>query len=315
MAETLHTRRDGRVLYVTLDNPPRHFMNWQMVVDLEEVVNGVQGDRSIGVVVITGPVDDVFLNHYDLEEILESSGDGGPSLSYAPARIGLKLLETIARVRPAADAILETPAAGGVAVRRIHDLFLRMNRMDKVFIAALNGNALAGGCELALACDVRIMVDGMRMALPEVTLGVIPGFGGTQRLARMIGESRALEAMLDARDFEAEEARAIGLVHTVVQREQFEEEVRTTAERLARRPAAAVWAVKRAVYDGGTRNLPQGLAFERAVFAVAASSKAARRGASAMLEEIRAGGGAGPGAQREDLLPWRDGTVVDMTAD
>lgn len=313
MAETLHTERAGRVLYVTFSNPPRHFMNWQMVLDLEELLREVLRDRSLGVVVFRGAAEDLFLNHYDLDEILESAGEGGPTLNYPAARIGLKVLETIGRVRPLGEAILRTPAAGGVAVRRIHDLLLRMNRSEKIFIAALNGNALAGGCEVALACDVRIMMEGMRMALPEVTLGVIPGFGGTQRLARLIGQSRALEAMLDARDYEAHEAEAVGLVHRVVAREHFEEEVRATAERLARRPPPAVWALKRAVYDGGSRTLPRGLAFERAVFAVAASSKAAQRGASAMLDTIKAGGGSGPGTNREDLLPWREGTVIDMT--
>lgn len=289
-------------------------MNWQMVLDLEALVKSVERDDSLGVVVFKGAAEDLFLNHYDLEEILESAGDGGgPSLSYPVARVGLKALETLGRVPPLGEILLRTPAAGGVAVRRIHNLLLRMNRSRKIFIAALNGNALAGGCEVALACDVRIMVDGMRLVLPEATLGIIPGFGGTQRLARLIGQSRALEAMLDARDYDAREAEAVGLVHRVVERADFEQEVRVTAERLARRPAKAVWALKRAVYDGGSRTLPRGLAFERAVFAVAASSGAAQRGASAMLAEIRSGGGSGPGTDREDLLPWREGTVIDMT--
>jgi len=314
-AKTLRTERDDRVLTVTLDNPPRQFMNWQMVQDLERLIASIEDDRGIRSVVFTGAADDIFLNHYDVGEILESSGDGGPPLPYAAARIGLKALETVARVPAASEAILRSPAAAGVWVRRIHDLFLRMNRMDKVFVAAINGHTVAGGCEFALACDLRIMADGRRLALPEVALGVMPGFGGVQRLTRAVGASSAIELLLDARDLDANAAHEIGIVHRVVSSDALAEEAAATARRLARRSPAAVWAIKRAVYEGAAMTLPRGLAFDRTVFAVAGSSASARRGITAMVEEIRGGGGAGPGKDPDALNEWRDGTVVDLAAD
>ena len=175
-----------------------------------------------------------------------------------------------------------------VALRDIHELFLRMNRLDKVFIAAINGLALGGGCELALACDVRIMARGdHRIGLPEITLGIIPGAGGTQRLTRLLGAGRALEMMLEARVLTPQEAEAVGLVHRTTEPERLLGEALSTAERLARRSPASVAALKRAVYEGASRPLEEGLHIERAGFMASASTEAARK---AMAGLCRGGG-------------------------
>ena len=312
--QTIRTEQEGRVLTVLLDNPPRNFMTGQMVAELDELTRSLESDSSVGAVVITGAPDDIFITHYDVAEILAGTTGMGITVSPTAAGTSLRAVGALARV-PGARATLErTPAAGPLALKRIHDLFLRMNRSDKVFIAAINGLALGGGCELALACDIRIMADGDgQIGLPEITLGIIPGAGGTQRLSRLLGPGRALEAMLEGRAFGPAEAAEIGIVHRSVPGERLADEARLTAERLARRSPAAVAALKRAVYEGAASDLPSGLHIERAQFLAAASSPAARAALAAYAEEVEAGGGASPWAGEDALERWRDGRAVNMT--
>lgn len=312
---TVHLERAGRVVFATLDSPPRNFLDARMLTELEALVTELETDRSVGAVVLTGAPADVFITHFDVSE-LSLAEPGARTPSYRTARAGLRAIETAARLPGASAVLARTPAGQALDLVAVHDLFTRMNVMDKVFIAAINGHALAGGCEVALACDIRIMADGVgRIGLPEVTLGVIPGFGGTQRLARILGPGRALEAMLEGHGYTATEACDLGLVHRVVAPEALLDEARATAERMARRPRLAVQSLKRAVYEGGSRSLAQGLAVERAAFAVAAQSAGARRGVEAMRGEIEAGRGAGPGMDVDALRPWQDGTAVNYTSD
>src|SRR5919201_2769042 len=215
-ASTVRSERDGRVMVVTLDNPPRNFMNGRMVRELEAVVRELDDDRSVGAVVITGAHPESFLTHYDVAEIA-AGAESTPMTSAALMGGALRAVETLSRVPGAGQALGRTPAAGMVELRRIHELFLLMNRMDKVFIAAINGMATGGGCELALACDIRLMADGdFRIGLPETSVGLIPGAGGTQRMSRTLGAARALEMILEARAVSPKEALEIGLVHRVL---------------------------------------------------------------------------------------------------
>jgi enoyl-CoA hydratase/carnithine racemase len=219
----------------------------------------------------------------------------------------------VARLPGARAALQRTPASGLLELQRIHDAFLRMQRMDKVFIAAINGPALAGGCELSLACDLRYMAEGARrFGLPEMTLGFCPGAGGTQRLARILGPSRALEMVLEARALSPGEAHELGLVHRVVPDRELAEVAGATAERLARRAPLSVAAAKRAVLDGGTRPLPDGLAEERRWFMATVSQPAARRAMRAYIERLRSSGP--PFADPDELALWQDGTAVDLVS-
>lgn len=313
MAETLRIQRDGRVLVVTLDNPPRNFINGQMFEDLTELADDLERDETVGAVVLTGAPDDIFITHFDVAELPAEPGTQ-PHLSYRRAGAVLAILAAAERLPGLARVLRRTPAGEALGLLAVHRLFLRMNRLPVAFVAAINGYALAGGFELALACDIRLMADGdTRVSLPEVALGVIPGFGGTQRLARILGSARAVEALIDARDFDPGEAAALGLVHRVVPRDELMDEAVAVAQRLARRSRAAVGAIKRVVYDGGSRSLAGGLRVERAAFVSAASSPAAQRGIAAMTSEIDAGGGAGPGMDVTAFDHWRDGTAVDFT--
>jgi enoyl-CoA hydratase len=212
-------------------------------------------------------------------------------------------------------ALRRTPAAGMVEIRRIHDLFLRMNASDKVFVAAVNGLAMGGGCELALACDVRLMADGAgRIGLPEMTVGILPGAGGTQRLARLLGAGRALEMILEGRALAPREAEATGLVHRVVPADALAEEAAATAARLARRSPETVAAVKRAVYEGASRSLQDGLHIERAGFLSVAGRPAALRAMRAYVEEVEELGEIAPWQVPDAMTRWQNGTAADLVS-
>ena len=155
--------------------------------------------RSIGAVVLTGAADGYFIAHYDVEEILEGVSGPAPSLGARASGGALRTVGAVGRVPGAKAAIGRSPLKGVADLRNIHELFLRMNRCDTAFIAAINGTAMGGGCELTLACDLRLMADGPhRIGLPEITLGFIPGAGGTTRLTRFLGPARAMALMLEA---------------------------------------------------------------------------------------------------------------------
>jgi enoyl-CoA hydratase len=311
--KTVHTQKDGRVLIVRLDNPPRNFMTTAMVDELDELTRGLEDDDSVGSVVITGALEEVFITHFDVKEIARASEGIRATVSSTQAGGSLRAIGAIDRVPGARSLIARTPMAGVVALRRIHELFLRMNRLDKVFVAAINGLALGGGCELALACDVRIMSTGNhRIGLPEITLGIIPGAGGTQRLSRVLGPTKALEMMLEGRALRPTEAEEAGLVHRTTKPDALMAEALATAKRMARRSPVAVAALKRAVYEGGSRPLSEGLHIERAGFLAASSTEAARRAMRAYADEVERLGDIAPWQAESALERWQEGTAVDL---
>jgi len=311
----IRTERDGRVLTVTLDNPPRNFMTGAMVAELDNLITSLEGDRQIGAVILTGAPEDIFITHYDVSEILAGTEGMGGTMSQTVVGGGLRAVGALARVPGMSGSLERTPAAGVMALRRFHEMFLTMNRMDKVFIAAINGHALGGGCELSLACDIRLMARGdFRIGQPEMLLGFPPGGGGTQRLTRILGPGAALESMLEGTVYSPEEAEAYGIVNRTLPREQLLDEARALAARLSRRAPASVAALKRAVYEGGSRSLAEGLHLERAGFLASASHPAARRAMKAYVDYIDEYGDA-PLADEDLTEPWRQGIAVDLTKD
>ncbi|MBV9942377.1 MAG: enoyl-CoA hydratase/isomerase family protein [Solirubrobacterales bacterium] len=164
--------------------------------------------------------------------------------------------------------------------------FRRMAAAPQVFVAFLAGHALGGGLEIALACDIRLAARGAyKLGLPEVTLGLLPGNGGTQRLTRLIGPSRALELLLTGRTYEVEEARAMGLVAHVYDTDGGQSGVREYAERLATGPALAIAAIKRCVHEGGELALANGLALEAELMEQLFRSQDASEGLRAFVEK------------------------------
>lgn len=313
MGEQVRVERDGRVLVATLDNPPHALMTARMVAELDDVVREADAEPGIGAVVLTGAHQERFLAHYDVAELLLASRRS-PSVSRRQAELSIRVVAALERLPRTASALGRTPAAGVVELRRFHEVLLRIGRSGAVFVAAINGSAAGGACELAWACDLRLMADGPHfLAQPEILLGFPPGGGATQRLARLVGRARALELVLEGRPVAPTEAERIGLVHRLVEPARLLEEARATAARLARRSKAAVAATKRAVLEGGSLALEDGLRVEQGAFLSTLASEPSRRAMAAYLDELESTGRL-PMYDRETRARLVDGTFVDMTA-
>src|ERR671918_267641 len=311
MPRTFETERRDRVLVVRIDGPPHNFMTGEMIRELSDLLGALRGDHSVGSVVITGKPDRLYITHYDVGEILASVERAGIAAPPWLTGIVLRVAGAIRRVPLLRDLVERTPLAAVFELYRVHDLFLSMNRSEKVFIAAINGPATGGGCEMSLACDIRVMADAdIAIGLPEMTVDFNPGAGGTQRLPRAIGTGRALEMMLEGRTLSAREALDVGLVHAVVPPEQLVDAAVRTGERLSRRSPEAIRSLKRAVYQGASLPLRKGLAQERKWFMVSSATESSQRLMAAMAKQVEADG-ASPWASGETIAPWQEGTAVE----
>jgi enoyl-CoA hydratase len=305
------TERRGRVLLVRIDNPPHNFMTAEMVRELSDLFGPLEGDHSVGAVVITGKPEGLYITHYDVGEILASVERAGIAAPPWLTSVLLKVLGFVRRIPGLRNLAERTPLAAVFELYRIHDLFLRMNRSEKVFIAAINGPATGGGCETSIACDIRVMADAdIAIGLPEMTIDFNPGAGGTQRLPRLVGTGRALAMMLEGRTLSPREALDYGLVQAVVPPDQVECAAVRIGERLARRSPEAIRSLKRAVYEGGSRPLHRGLALERKWFMVASATESSKEKMAAMKRQVEADE-ASPWATAASLQPWQEGKAVE----
>ena len=178
-----------------------------------------------------------------------------------------------------------TPDEATRLARRGQAVIGALEAMPVPTIAAINGYALGGGCELALACTFRVLADTAKIGLPETSLGLIPGFGGTQRLARAIGRQRALEMILTGRQIDAEEAVRVGLALRHVPADRLMDEVMSLAAHLAGRAPLALRYAREAVAEGLDRPLADALALEARLFGLAAATADMREGVRAFLEK------------------------------
>lgn len=244
---------DGHVAVFTLTNPPANTYSHEMMRDLDDCVLKARFDPEVQVIVLTGAGEKFFCAGADIS-MLENAD---PTWKYY---FCLHANETLSRLE-------QTP---------------------KLVIAALNGHTVGGGLEVALAADLRVAVTGGgKCGLPEVTLGVLPGTGGTQRLARMLGKAKAIELMATGRNFDFDEARQLGLVHETWPREEFMERVMEYARGFCTpgRAAMAVGHIKRAVQTGAELPLEYGLALERELQAKLFASDDAAEGLIAFGEK------------------------------
>lgn len=164
-------------------------------------------------------------------------------------------------------------------------LFRKIETMNKVVIAAVNGFALGGGCELAMACDIRIASEKAKFGQPEVGLGIIPGFSGTQRLARLVGLGRAKELMFTGLHINADEAYRIGLVNKITDKDSLMEEAYKMAEKIVSNSGVAVRYAKEAVNMGIETDIDTGIAYESNIFGLCFASKDQKEGMTAFLEK------------------------------
>lgn len=234
------------VAYITLDNPPANSYDLPVMQRFAADVDAAIASRA-RVVIVRSASERFFSAGADVKKFLD--GD--------------------------VDANMEM-------IRTSQAAFGRMAAAEQVFVAHIAGHALGGGLEIALACDLRYASEGRyKLGTPEVTLGLLPGNGGTQRLTRLIGPARALELLLTGRTFGPAEALQWGLVSDLCD----EEEVRARAERLAAGPALALAAIKRCVYEGGQLPLDEGLALEGELIERLFRSRDAVEGMTAFVEK------------------------------
>jgi enoyl-CoA hydratase len=182
-------------------------------------------------------------------------------------------------------AQIESAVAGAAFARRGQATFGRISRMAKPVIAAVNGFALGGGCELAMACDIRIASENARFGQPEVNLGLVPGYGGTQRLSRLAGTGAAMYLCLSGEMIDAQTALQIGLVQRVVPRGELLGETKKLAGTIAAKAPLAVQAAKRAIRDGAEASLDEGIEIEALHFGSMTVTADFHEGTAAFLEK------------------------------
>jgi enoyl-CoA hydratase len=252
--ETLQLAVEARVATVTLNRPKvLNALNAAMVRELGELFGDLALDDAVRVVLLHGTGGKAFAAGADIGE-----------LAQADAAAGQQLAESTQRV------------------------FRRIETMGKPVIACVNGFALGGGCELAMACTLRLASDTARLGQPEIKLGLIPGYGGTQRLSRLVGQGATLKMLLTGAMIDAAEALRIGLVDEVVAPEKLMERATELAVLIAGMPPLAVSAAIDAVGRGADLPLDEGLAFEATIFGRLCGTEDKREGTRAFLEKRNA---------------------------
>ncbi|HBO4761061.1 TPA: enoyl-CoA hydratase/isomerase family protein [Pseudomonas aeruginosa] len=312
----LRIEQRGRVLQVLLDNPPANFLTTAVMQELADLLEDLEQRQDIGAVILSGAADGVFLTHFDVDEIEHAVA---PITFSMPAWLSRLLLESESLLRhlPGARKLLRRTLLAGVAdINLFHEVTAHMRRMDKVFIAAINGLALGGGCELALACDLRLMAEDDQverfLGQPEVLIGLIPGGGGTQMLARSLGVARALELCLEGQLLEPRQALALGLVNGLAPAEELLEAADALAQRLSRRSPQAVRLIKRSIYQAASRDWTEGMASEKAGFLSAASQGNTRRAMREYIERVRTITREERPFRRADFDDLTEGNAIDM---
>jgi enoyl-CoA hydratase/carnithine racemase len=237
----------GSTLVVRIDGGPLQLFGVDVALQLEALVDRVDKDPDVRAVVFTGAHPQRFMSHADVKWLQEGGAD------------------YVARQQTGAPP--PTPSEGYVGLDRLHAIFLRMNSIGVVFVAAIEGQALGLGAEFAWACDLRVMADtDAFIGQPEVLLGIMPGGGGSQRLTRLVGPHRSLVAILDGKPFTPAQALEFGAVDAVVPKADVVAKAIELAQHLGKRDKAAVGAIKRSVYFGGSLPLPDGLKLEAKEF-------------------------------------------------
>jgi enoyl-CoA hydratase/carnithine racemase len=250
--DTLILEREGMVGKITLNRPPVHPFNYAATDNLKKAFIELENDKSVRSIIITGSGEKAFSAGYDISSFAD------------PMTIWM-------------------PPYG-------HIIFNKIERCAKPVVAAINGFALGGGFELALACHFRVMVDSPKavLGLPEITLGIIPGWGGTQRLPRLIGRTRALEMILMSKRIGAKEAYEWGLINKVSNPGEVMKDAMEYAVALSKRAPLALKAALNAVIQGSDTNISSGIMIEAAGSEITMASKDAMEGMTAFMEKREA---------------------------
>ena len=245
--ETIIVEKEGNIGIITLNRPPANSVNFALLKDLDRALDQFEEDKEVRALIITGAGEKGFSAGFDVTEAARAAEIGNT----------------------------------GRAV------FSRIERYPKPVVAAINGYALGGGCELTMACHFRVMVstEKAKIGCPEVNLGIIPGWGGTQRMPRLIGKTRAMDMLVFGKRINAPEALNIGLINTVSQPGELMNDAKDLAHRLAKQAPLAVKAILESVTVGLETTLEEGLKVEGKNLNMVSSSKDAIEGITAFLEK------------------------------
>ena len=245
---------DGEIAVVIIDRQEKlNALNADVVAELGEVFGGLRDDDKVRGVLLTGAGDKAFVAGADIGELAK--------------------MDSISGVRVSRDG---------------QDVFLQIERFPKPVLAVVGGYALGGGCELALACHMRIASENARFGLPEVGLGIIPGYGGTIRLARLVGLGRAIQFTLTGEMVDAQRAAEIGLVSAVHPRAEVLDRGKELLRKVTKNGPVAVRMALESIYRAVDTSTREALDFESSLFGLLASTEDMREGMSAFLEKRKA---------------------------
>jgi len=246
----LYGTKDG-IARITISRPEKlNALDRQTVQEIDRVVASAGQDPSVGVLIITGAGEKAFVAGADIGELAS-----------------------------------QTPVEGTAYARAGQAVLDRLERLGKPSIAAINGYALGGGLELAMACTLRVAAESAKLGQPEVTLGIIPGYGGTQRLARLVGAGRALEMILTGEPIDAREALRVGLLNRVVPAAELLPAAEALARTILTRGPVALRYALQAVHEGLQTTLNEGLSMEAALFGLCCATEDMREGTRAFVEK------------------------------
>jgi enoyl-CoA hydratase len=249
-SEEIILRKEGKVVYLFINREKAlNALNLNVMTRLDQIFSELESDEETLVAIITGAGSRAFVAGADINEIKEA---------------GTRRTEVI---------------------RKGQEIFFKIRNSSKVVIAAVNGYALGGGCELAIACDLRIASENARLGFPETTLGLMPGYGGTQLLPRLIGMGRAKYMVFSGETLTATEAYQFGLVQKVCSLENLMDEVNRLAKKIASNGPLAVKACKRAIHKGMELSLEEALRIEMEEYDRVARSRDAEEGITSFLEK------------------------------
>ncbi len=250
--KTIVVRRENRVVWIVLNRPEKlNAISPEMIDELSRTLDDLESDEGVRVIVIMGSG--------------RAFSAGADVTAFTNAN----------------------PVNAYIYSRRFQETLNKIEKIPKPVIAAINGYALGGGLELAMACDLRIASENAMLGQPEINIGLIPGAGGTQRLTRLVGVGRAKEIVMLGDQIQAREAERIGLVNKVVPHDMLESEVRSIASKLAEKPPIAIMMSKAAIGLGGEAPLYSGLALESALFSILFSTEDLVEGVTAFLQRRR----------------------------
>ncbi|ABO48949.1 short chain enoyl-CoA hydratase [Desulforamulus reducens MI-1] len=248
---TLFLEKEGNIALLTINRPKAlNALNPEVLTELGQAVDVITADDEIFVVILKGAGEKAFVAGADITAMKDMTA-------------------------------LESRAFGILG----QEVFKKLEYMPKPVIAAINGFALGGGCELAMACDIRVATEKSKFGQPEVGLGVTPGFAGTQRLPRLVGKGRAKELLYTADMISAADAHRIGLVNHVVAEDQLLEFCKSMAKRIATKGQIAVRLCKAAVDQGLEMDVDKSMAFEADIFALCFATSDQKEGMTAFVEK------------------------------